>query len=245
MKINDRLLFLKGSRHVSAWERSAGIARGNLDRAIKDGHLSDENIIKLRQYENLNVNWLLCGDGSPYQYSVFPSDVTLSEQLQAHCADEVGRWALTVVQRKSDLVFCAVVLSMPGQYLAKAKDIESWIDYSIIEVLCGPIGHYCFAAILGNVWAATTQLLLDDHDAARLCTGFIGSYELTKDPGILMSATAVSTELFDLQLGLDEDETYQTITDSERVLVQNYRKLTSADKARLSVIARAFLTIDN
>lgn len=146
MKTIERLQQLRGSRSVTEWEKSAGIARGNLDRALKTGKLSDANLRKLCKVENVRSDWLLFGQGMPYQTAVFQTDYELSEKLCAHHIDEADSWILTLVLRQSDRVPVCVVLHMPGEFpVSTSEQAINRVRYTIIEILTGPLGRYCRA----------------------------------------------------------------------------------------------------
>lgn len=237
MKLSGRLTQLKASRPVSAWERQAGIARGNLDRAIKDDKLSDENIRKLCRLENVRSDWLLLGSGSPYQISTFSSDRDMSNRICAHHTDEAARWTLTVITRQSDNLPCAMVMSMPGQYPVDPRSNESaMIDYTILEVLTGPIGPYSREAIKRDGWGKRQQLTLDDDVVANLCKGDIGTYALMLDPGYLKATVPFDDKNL---AAVAEDATGYTVplTQPEQRLLLTYRTLPNADRERLQAIA--------
>jgi hypothetical protein len=237
MTIINRLLKLKGSRSVLQWEREAGIARGNLDRAIKDGKLSDENLRKLCRWENARADWLLFGSGSPYQIAGFSTDHDLAERICAHHTDAAADWSLTVIYRESDQLPMAVVMTMPGQY--PGKD-ESMIDYTILEVLLGQIGPYTCEAIKRDSWRRRQQIMLDDEVVKKLFDGNIGTYALTADPNYLKAAVPLDDKtLTELASNITESPGSYTVplTPPEQRLLNTYRALPGDDRNRLLAIA--------
>jgi len=232
MKLSDRIAQLKASRPVSYWERQVGIARGNLDRALKDDKLSDENIRKLCKWENARADWLLLGSGAPYQTATFNTDHDLSDQLNAYLIDEAESRTLTVVTRKSDDLPCAVVLTMPGQYQAG----KAMVDYTILDVLVGPIGLYSRGTIKDGSWRKRQQVTLDDEVVESLCKGGIGTYALMLDPGYLKAAGPLDDQtLADVA---EESAGYTVpLTPPEQRLLTTYRALPNDDRHRLLAIA--------
>jgi hypothetical protein len=239
MKFSERLAQLKGSRAVSAWERQAGIARGNLDRGIKDGRLSDENIRKLCKFENARADWLLIGTGSPYQIAGFVNDHDLAEHICALHRDDASNWTLTLICRESDQLPVAVVMTMPGQY--QGKD-ESMVDYTILEVLLGQIGPCTREAIKRDGWKKRQLLTLDDDVMERLFNGRIGTYALTEDPNYLKAAVPLDGKALDeLASNVTESPAGYTVplTPPEQRLLNTYRALPNPDRDRLQAIADA------
>jgi hypothetical protein len=241
MKFSERLRQLKGSRPVSGWERQAGIARGNLDRAIKDGKLSDENIRKLCRLENARADWILFGTGTPYQIAACHADQELSHQICAHHTDEAARWNLTVIIRHSDNLPRAVVMTMPGQYpVDQHGKASSMVDYTITEVLVGPIGPYSREAIKREGWRKRQQLTLDDVVVESLCNGGIGTYALTLAPGFLKDAVPLDDKtLTELASDVAEFKNGYAVplTPPEQRLLKTYRAMRTDDRARLLAIA--------
>ena len=245
MTISNRLTEIKGLRSVLQWERQAGIARGNLDRSIRDGKLSDETILKLIHYENVRADWLLTGKGAPYQTATFNADIELSEQLCAYHTDEAARWTLTLIVRESDNLPCAVVLTMPGgnypiDKLGKAASAP--VEYTIVEILVGPIGRYSRAAINRNGWGQRQQLTLDDTVTEILCAGGIGTYVLMQEPGYLKAAVPFSAETLELAHSdvTDTPSSYTVpLAPPEQRLLTTYRAMPNDDRERLLAIAEA------
>lgn len=237
MTISNRLLKIKGSRSVLQWERQTGIARGNLDRGIRDGKLSDENIRKLIRTENIRADWLLEGKGTPYQIAVFNDDLVLSELLCAHHTDEARNWTLTVICRQSDGLPCAITLTMEVESQAVKDDKKSDIDkYTVLEILTGPIGPYSREAIKRDGWGKRQQVTLDDAVVESLCKGGIGTYALTLDPGYLKAAVPLDDKTL---ADVAEESAGYTIplTPPEQRLLTTYRALPNDDRARLLAIA--------
>lgn len=243
MKLSDRIKQLKGSRPVSRWEITAGIGAGNLSRAIKDDQLNDENIRVLCCYENVNPDWLINGRGNPYRVIRCDADLDLSEQIAAYHTDEAASWTLTVIVRQSDNIPRAVVLTMPGQYQVKQRGkVEPlWVDYTILEVLTGPIAPYSREAIKRDGWKKRQQLTLDDAVVESLCKGGIGTYALMLDPGYLKAAVPMDDEALDELASREVSEAFKggvvPLTPPEQRLLTTYRALPNADRERLQAIA--------
>lgn len=246
MKISERLSQIKGSRAVSAWERETGIARGNLDRALKDDKLSEENIRKLCRAENLRSDWLLFGDGSPYRVAVFHSDEELAEQLGYFFSDEAAVWTVTVVRTQSNDVPCAVVLTMPAESQSTRDNMA--VKSIVVEVLAGPVGLETSKLVCRPEWGRVQGLALADDIARQLCSGQLGTFALLFDPGYLLNAQQLDPRVLSVlreSNGVGERKNgYESgFTAEERQLVKRYRALQDGDKARLIAIADAFIKL--
>jgi hypothetical protein len=245
MKLSDRLRQIKGSRSTSRWERDAGIGTGNLHRALKEDQLNDENIRVLCSYENVNPDWLISGRGSPYRIIRCDSDLEFSEQIGLYHTDEAASWTLTVIFRQSDNVPCAAVLTMPGQYQVKQRGkIERlWVDFTLIEVMSGPIGPYSREAIKRDGWKKRQQVTLDDDVVESLCKGGIGTYALMQEPGYLKAAVPLDDKTLAEHAKsnvTDRTNSYTVpLTPPEQRLLKTYRSLSNDDRERLLAIADA------
>lgn len=244
MKLSDRIKQLKGSRPISKWERDAGIGRGNLDRAIKDDQLNDENIRVLSFYENANPDWLISGRGNPYRVIRCDTDDDLSVNIGAYLTTEES-WTLTVILRQSDNVACAVVQTMPSRYPVKqrGKDDPLMVDYIALEVLAGPIGHSSWKAIEDEHWRNRQQLTLNDEVVESLCKGGIGTYALMQEPGYLKAAIPLDDKTLAAFATSDVTERLGAytvpLTPPEQRLLSTYRAMPSNDRERLLAIAEA------
>jgi len=245
MKLSERIKQLKGSRPVSRWEITAGIGAGNLSRAIKDDQLNDENIRVLCYYENVNPDWLINGRGNPYRVARFETDIDISEQIAAYHTDEAASWTLTVIIRQSDNLPCVAVLTMPGQYQVKqrGKDEPLQVDYTILEVLVGPIGPYSREAIKRDGWKKRQQLTLEDAVVESLCKGGIGTHALTLDPGYLKASVPLDDKALAELATTDVTERLGgytvPLTPPEQRLLSTYRAMPTTDRERLLAIADA------
>lgn len=240
MKSQERLTQLKGSRPVSSWERQAGIARGNLDRALKDGKIGDENMRKLCRLENARADWILFGTGAPYQVATFNTDQDLAEQICAHHTDEAARWTLTAITRKSDNLPRAVVMTMP---IITQPPESTMMFYIQLEVLTGPIGPFSREAIKRDGWGKRQQVTLDDDVVESLCAGGIGTYALAHEPGYLQAAVPLDDKTLAALATNDVAERMGgytvPLTPPEQRLLTTYRAMPTDDRERLLAIADA------
>jgi len=242
MKLSDRLAQVKGSRRVSSWERETGIARGNLDRAIKGAALSEENLRKLVRAENVSVDWLLEGRGTPYYIVKLNSDAEIAHALQAYFDDEAARWAVTIIRRKSADVPLAIALTMPIE--RKGPDDTDFIKESALELITGPIGPLSSQVLCRSGWNKVSGLALDDEIVADICNGQLGTYALLVDPGYLLLSTALDPQVLAvITAALNVSEApncyHVPLTFPEQALLQCYRALPVDDRQRLVVIAEA------
>jgi len=241
MKFIDRLLFIKGLRPVSAWERETGIGRGGLDRALKDGQLNEINLRKLCRAENVNAHWLLFGTGMPYSVMTFGSDAALAGQLQAYFDDEAERWTLTVMRRHSDGLPCAIALSMPTEHQAAGE--VSALKMITLELLAGPIGLLSAQWICRSGWACVRGVSLDDAVVADVLAGQLGSQALLFDPGYLVAAVPLDSralQVLETSAANSNGNRYHLpLTPAENALLSQFRALPDGDKKRLNAIADA------
>jgi len=242
MPISERLLKLKASRSILEWEREAGIARGNLRRAIKGDSLSEENIRKLVRTENVSVDWLLEGRGTPYYIVKLNSDAEIADALQVYFDDEAARWAVTIIRCKSADVPLAIALTMPIE--RKGPDDTDFIKESALELITGPIGPLSSHILCRSGWNKVSGLALDDEIVADICNGKLGTYALLVDPGYLLLSTALDPQVLAviteaLNVAEAPNGYHVPLTFPEQALLQCYRALPVDDRQRLVVIAEA------
>jgi len=247
-KISERIQYLRGDRAVARWEKDAGIGTGNLHRALKEGQINDQNIRILCHYENASADWLIDGKGSPYRVSKSGSDFEMSERLQAYYDDEAEHWTVTVIRKASDGKPCAVALSMPGQYevVQRGKDVPLKVDYTILELLSGPVGPLSSQVICRAGWRAVKGVAVDDDAAADIAGGRAGTYALFFEPGYLLDAPALDTQaLAAIEAAVAESKNGYSVplTAPEHGLLKTYRALSADDKTRLAAIAETLKSL--
>ncbi|MGR8931923.1 MAG: hypothetical protein ACU836_14920 [Gammaproteobacteria bacterium] len=247
MSVSDRLAWLKGKRPVAVWERETGIARGNLDRALKDGKLSEENIRKLCRVENMRSDWLLIGRGTPFYVAEFVSDQAFADALLNYFADEGQRWTLTVIRRKSNGMPCVVALTMPTSNQT-ANDRQPSAQMTV-ELLSGPIGVETSKVVCRPDWGRVQGLGLDDDIVRRMQCGEVGTYELLFSPGYLLQASDLDSKVLaaiseGVAVGEQKNGYVIPLTPDERSMLNRYRALSGDDKARLAAISDALANLD-
>ncbi|HDY7894727.1 TPA: transcriptional regulator [Vibrio vulnificus] len=179
MNFKDRLTFLIKDRKKTPWGKELGFTSPSIT-AMFNGHVPGPEFLQaIRRAENVNLNWLLTGEGAPYIVEYFQSADTLSDYVCAMLHEE--EWVVYVCSSQGT---ACLVLTQPGAYEFKNK----WIEYRIVHVLVGPSDD-----IVGNVLIDNHHdgkhifvPLISEEERQAIITGQVGTYEmLEKNPPIL------------------------------------------------------------
>ncbi|HDI3145846.1 TPA: transcriptional regulator [Vibrio cholerae] len=179
MKFEERLTFILNDRKRTPWGSSLGFTSTSIS-SMFGGHVPGPEFLQaIRKAENVNLNWLLTGEGSPFVVEHFLSADALSDYLAAMLHEE--EWVVYVCSSQGT---ACLVLTQPGAYEFKNK----WIEYRIVHVLVGPSDD-----IVGNVLIDNHHdgkhifvPLISEEERQAIITGQVGTYEmLEKNPPIL------------------------------------------------------------
>lgn len=171
MNFEERLSFLIKDRKKTPWGKALGFTSPSIT-AMFNGHTpGPEFLHAIRRAENVNLNWLLTGEGSPYIVEYFQTADALTDYIAAMLADE--KWSVYVCSTHD---IACLVLTQPGSYEFKGK----WIEYRIIHVVVGPCDD-----VLGNVLRDNHHdgehifvPTLSKESRQAIISGQVGAYEL-------------------------------------------------------------------
>ncbi|EJL6714163.1 transcriptional regulator [Vibrio cholerae] len=167
----ERLNLVLGDRKQTPWGKSLGFTGGSIS-SIFGGRIPGPEILNIiRRVENVNLNWLLSGSGSPYSVDYIQSAERLADTVDQLLMDE--DWKVYVCNLGARTV---LVLSLPGQYESKDK----WYDYTICQVLVGP-GSEELASVLKASFSEReiylAEMLAGDV-LDQIAEGLLGTYSL-------------------------------------------------------------------
>ncbi|SIO94678.1 transcriptional regulator [Vibrio spartinae] len=170
MNFDERLIFLIKERKKTPWGKSLGFTSPSIT-AMFNGHIpGPEFLSAIHRAENVNLNWLLTGQGQPYVVSYYQSAEALNDIVQTMLDDEDWMVYVCAYQKQATLVLC-----QPGAYEFKGK----MVDYTITEVLVGP-GSEQLADILRkhNERVPVFVPLLTELEREQITCGQVGTYKM-------------------------------------------------------------------
>lgn len=171
MNFEERLNYVLQDRKQTPWGQSLGFTSTSISSMFK-GHIpGPEFLYAIRRAENVNLNWLLTGEGTPYIADYFQSAEALCDYVVAMLEDE--SWQVFVF---SDNETAGVVLSQPGQYEFKGKRI----DYTILHILVGPGNDSLIGVLKTHKKNGKSVLIpmLTDKEMQLITSGSLGTYQL-------------------------------------------------------------------
>lgn len=178
MSIDARLNFVIKDRKKTPWGKSLGFTSPSIT-AMFNGHTPGPEFLNaIRRAENVNLNWLLTGEGQPYIVNSSIDEHHLAELVDTMLTDE--NWTVYVCDLSS---LAVLVFTQPGQYEFKGK----WIDYQMLEVHCGP-GSEKLAAVLRQHQSSRQIFIAKLHEDAvwNIAMGQTGTYELLHSDNALL-----------------------------------------------------------
>lgn len=227
--ISERLAFVVGDRKIHPWAKSIGVSKGTIESVMNKGGMPGaETLGIIRRAENVRIDWLLEGRGTPFYVAPCASDQAAASLLDELLSEE--QWEVTVVSDHHRLAF---VLSQPGSHSVK----DQFIDYTIVEVIVGPLGP---ASIL-TLRKRNGTLFYTYLDAAlmeQLEKGEIGTYKLfDREKGLLNARVPidVTSPVFDDF----KDPSMPVVAIEEVELLLHYRMLDKDKKQAVQKIISA------
>ncbi|MCU8188322.1 transcriptional regulator [Vibrio vulnificus] len=158
-----------------------------------NGHVPGPEFLQaIRRAENVNLNWLLTGEGAPYIVEYFQSADALSDYVSAMLHDEP--WVVYVC---SHVDTACLVLTQPGAYEFKGK----FVDYNVIHVLVGP-GDDVLANVLNDHnsdGGAVFVPFMTDNERKDLMAGKTGTYELLGGLEPLLNPRRAGSHISDIE----------------------------------------------
>jgi len=192
--IVERLLFVMDGRDKYPWGHSIGLGKGVIDGMTRTGSIpGGDTLVAIRKCENARIDWILDGTGEPYITSKVLNDVDALELLEELMLETWSIYLLSDQRRK------AIVLTRPGSFSVKdGKDGNGeqqfrWVQYTIVEVIVGAIGTKTMDFLRRK--AKTRQVYfvqLSEQQMTSIERGLIGTYQLSKNEGILSAPDAIS-----------------------------------------------------
>lgn len=178
----ERLNNVLDDRKQTPWGKSLGFTSASISHIFSGGRIPGPEFLQaIRRAENVNLNWLLTGEGSPYITEHFISGSELSEYLTNMLEDEP--WRVYVC---SHTEIACLLLTQPGQYEFKGK----WIDYTIAHILVGPSDESLNEILELHDKVKNEVIVLDlvPPLAREIMVGNVGTYLLLdRSPSLLDS----------------------------------------------------------
>ncbi|MBD0786707.1 transcriptional regulator [Vibrio sp. Y2-5] len=171
MNFEERLNYVLQDRKQTPWGQSLGFTSTSISSMFKGHTPGPEFLQGIRRAENVNLNWLLTGEGAPYIVEHFHSADALSDYVCAMLHDE--EWGIHIV---SHIDKACIVLSQPGAYEFKGK----LVNYRIVHVLVGP-GDEVLKNVLEDCHTGGNPILvpeLSEEQIQNIISGQIGTYHL-------------------------------------------------------------------
>jgi transcriptional regulator with XRE-family HTH domain len=225
----SRLKEVQGNRYKYKFGEGLGLKSGTIDRIFR-GHEPGPDILKaIALFENVSLNWLLTGQGTPYVIHCAQTDGETARWLDQFLNEHPMAWT---VYRVTDGDRTVLVLYRPDQYPMK----DDCVDYSRVEIIPGPLGPIALRKLAGTPVASLREVRTDPETLARLAQGEIGAYELCREDGILERWRPLpAAEL----ARIAEQPAGYALEMDEKVMLDKYRRLPEDDKRRLQKIGAA------
>ncbi|KDM91385.1 hypothetical protein [Photobacterium galatheae] len=203
----SRLNFLLADRKQTPWGKALGFPSATIS-AIFGGRVPGEKFLyTIRRAENVNLDWLLTGEGRPFFVDQISNPEFFADKVQTMLEDE-PHWQLYICSlgERSILVF-----EQPGQWAYKG---DKMIDIRITEVLVGP-GSEALTKVLREFPNRSNIKipLLSPEDEEAIATGQVGTYRLFESNNALLANNRPAKES-DLQFYSAHEPTANT-TDTE------------------------------
>lgn len=192
MEFEERLNFLLQDRKRTPWGKTLGFTSTSIS-SMFNGHVPGPEFLQaIRRAENVNLNWLLTGDGSVYISEYYQSGLSLSKHVSDMLEEEP--WKVYVCSHRD--VAC-MVLTQPGQYEFKGK----WIDYTIVNVLSGPCDESLGEVLRNHHKGHGKVLVIDKIDplVPHIASGDFGTYDLLEKQEPILNEVFVGPDISDIE----------------------------------------------
>ncbi|EPT2759156.1 transcriptional regulator [Vibrio cholerae] len=176
MNIQERIDILLDGREITSWGSSLGLPPSSTT-ALLSGHTVEEKYLHaIRRAENVNLDWLLTGEGNPFIVRHFSDNYDFAETVESMLADEDLTVHVGFFKNQITLV-----LSQSGQYELNGK----WFDYTSCEILTGNaitlISMFLFSHQHHSkvyVFKGQAESHLDEVYLSKIADGKLGTYSL-------------------------------------------------------------------
>lgn len=208
----QRFQTLLQSRSIPAWAETVGIATTTVYRLAKGQFPDLAKLIPMVRVERVSLSWLTDGRGAPFLVTATMSDAETAEVLAATLHDEPDQ-ALTLICTDQGEPKAAV-LTQPAAFLHQ----DTWIKYTAVQVISGPIATGSIAAIAQHSSGTLKRLTMTRGQIGDLSSGQMGNVPLigwAKEPGGMLD-TANTMPRASLAGGeVKEDSAAYTLTDPD------------------------------
>lgn len=198
LSFDERLNFVLKDRKQTPWGKSLGFTGASISHIFSGGRVPGPEFLNaIRRAENVNLNWLLTGEGSPYIVQYYQTSDELSDYVCAMLHEE--QWVVHIVSYQD--VAC-LVLTQPGQYEFKGK----WIDYRIVNIIAGP-GDEVLTNILMDYHKSGGHIFIPEltqEQRKAIIAGDVGTYELCEQMNPILNTVRVEGHVSQIEFTSSE-----------------------------------------
>ncbi|WP_158117236.1 transcriptional regulator [Vibrio cincinnatiensis] len=170
MNFEERLTFILKDRKRTPWGSCLGFTSTSIS-SMFNGHVPGPEFLEaIRRAENVNLNWLLTGEGKPFIVNYFQKAPEFVETLDTMLTDE--DWTVYVCSLAERTT---LVLTQLGQYEFKGK----WVDYTLCEVLVGQGSEELAHSLCKHLDKKNIYTIdLPESEVDKIAGGQLGTYSL-------------------------------------------------------------------
>ena len=186
LSFDERLNFVLKDRKQTPWGKSLGFTGASISHIFSGGRIPGPEFLQaIRRAENVNLNWLLTGEGSPYIVEYFQTADALTEHVRAMLKDET--WDVYVCSHEET---ACIALTQLGAYEFKGK----FIDYNIAHILTGPNSDELVYELRNHHYHKRRVFtpLLSENEQSKIITGQLGTYELFTSETALLKPSNIA-----------------------------------------------------
>ncbi|WP_422452454.1 hypothetical protein [Endozoicomonas sp. ALC066] len=149
-----RLDVILAGRKLHPWAKALGVSRGAAENMGKGVIPGSEILTAITRQENVSLNWLTTGKGTPFVVQKCVSPEEMSDLLDEYFLEQW--WHINIYTDRSRLLF---ELELPASYEFKGTTI----NYTVREWLTGPVNEQVFNT-LGAYRHKRFEFMFDDSD---------------------------------------------------------------------------------
>ncbi|HAS5696718.1 TPA: hypothetical protein I7E69_002000 [Vibrio cholerae] len=175
MNFHERLHVLLKGRNKTTWGKALGFTSQSIT-AFFCGHLPETEFLHaIRRTENVNLNWLLTGQGNPFIVQHFSDNSDFVETVDSMLADEDWTVYIGLFDDRVMLAFTQL-----GKFELKGK----WIDYTLCEVLVGEDSEDLALTLCNHIPQRNIYVIesLAESTIKLIADGQLGTYSLLINP---------------------------------------------------------------